>query len=128
MVGLRLLLRDLLAYEIGLNGLMAVIDSLVVSLSNDGAVNAGSVMDGTSLAVESPLLMVSLFGSSDGSVVDLVESNEKLFNADIMESTPVPLSDSGMENVGRPMERGSGSVSSSSWVFPGSTEVIPLDC
>ena len=112
MVGLKLLLRDLLAYKIGLNGLLDIVDPLAMSLSNDGAVNVGSVMDGTSLAVESPLLMVSLFGSSDGSVVNLVESNEKLFNADIMESTPVPLSDSGMENVGRPMERGSGSVSS----------------
>ena len=101
-----------------------MIDSLVVSLSNDGAVNVGSVMDATSLAVESPLLMVSLFGSSDGSVVDLVESNEKSFNADIMESTPVPLSDSGMANVGRPMEPGSESASSL-WVFPRSTEVSP---
>ena len=123
-VGLRLLLRDLLAYKIGLNGLLDIVDPLAMSLSNDGAVNVGSVMDGTSLAVESPLLMVSLFGSSDGS---LVESKEKSFNADIMESTPVPLSDSGMENVGRSMELGSESVSSL-WVFPRSTEVSPLDC
>ena len=113
------------AYKIGLNGLLDTVDPLAMSLSNDGAVNVGSVMDEMPLAVGYSLLLLASFDSSDGSVV---ESKENSFNEDIMEATPVPLSDSGMENVGRPMERGSGSVSSSSWVFPGSTEVIPLDC